>query len=899
MRFWKRKRKEAELEEELRFHLEEEAEERRGAGLSQAEARNAARRELGNVALVQEDTRAVWTWRAWEQLVQDTRYGLRTMAANRTFSALAILSLALGIGANTAIFSFIDALLLRRLPVSDPHSVVMMQWLVKNDGRGSVIHSWHGRSEGKSRNGEVGAIFPFPALELFERESRLFASVFGRFEPGDLHVAIAGQGEVAHGEYVTGGYFRGLGVETVAGRPILPEDDRAGAPGIAVLGFGFAERRFGSAAGAVGRSIEINNVPFTVAGVAAPKFSGVDPGKTSDLFLPLHSSLLLPDPRPAAKWFQDPNSYWFYIFARLQPGVTAAQAQAALAEPYRAWVSATAKSDRERADLPKFVVRDAAGGLDAQRYDYGQPLRILAALVGLILAMACANIANLLLARASGRSREMAIRLSIGAGRWRMVRQLLTESVLLAMTGGALGVGLALWGVPFLKLLLADSGRGTELHAEVNWHVLAAAAALSATAGILFGIAPALRSTRVDLMPALKESRTGERRARLSLSRVLMVSQVAIALLMLVAAGLFTRTLANLHSVALGFQTDHVLTFRLNARQAGHRDPEIAAFYEDLRRRFAALPGVRGASATNIGMIGDNWMEGIGLAGQKTQGTNLMAVGADFFSTMQIPILRGRGIEERDRSGSPLVAVINQRFVEERLGGRDPIGQRLTLEGDGSFAIEVVGVSANARYYQLKSELTPIVYLSFRQGLLPLHDLTYVLRTTGGPMGYSSAVREIVRRADSRLPVSGLMTQSDQIDRTVPEEIAFARLCTAFAVLALAIGCIGLYGTVSYNVARRTGEIGIRMALGAQRGVVVRMVLRELMWVAAAGLAIGVPAALAASRLVRSFLFGLQPNDPAAVISSIAILTAAAMLAGYVPARRASRIDPTVALRHE
>jgi macrolide transport system ATP-binding/permease protein len=896
-------RKEAELQEELQFHLEEEAEERKAAGLSQHEARYAARRDLGNVALVAEDTRAAWTWAPLEHLLQDTRYGFRTMAANRTFSALAILSLALGIGANTAIFSFMDSLLLRKLPVSDPRSLVMMQWHARKIGRYSVFHSWHGRADGDDKTGTNGGIFPIPAFELFAHESTLFSSVFGRFNPGDLHLAIQGQGEVAHGEYVTGEYFRGLGVQTSAGRPILPEDDRPGAPPIAVLSFGLAQRRFGSPANAIGRTIEINNVPFTVAGVAPPAFFGVDPGAASDLYLPLHASQLLPDPRPAADWFHDSNSYWFYILARLRPGVTAAQAQAVLAEPYHRWVSATAASDRERAELPVLRVTSGASGLDAQRHDYSRPLWILTALVALILAMACANIANLLLARSGGRSREMAIRLSIGAGRLRVVRQLLTESVLLALVGGAVGIGVALWGVRFLNLLLAAHAGGTDLHADVNWQVLAAAAGLSLLAGVVFGLAPALRSTRVDLMPALKESRTGESRShsrlRPSLSQVLMVFQVAITLVMLVAAGLFTRTLANLHSITLGFHPENVLTFRLNARQAGHRDPEIATFYGDLRRQFAALPGVRGVSMTNIPLIGDNWIDGVALPGQEPKTTNLMSVGADFFSTIELPILRGRGIEERDRPGSPLVAVVNERFVQERCGGRDPVGQHLVLDRDGIFNLEIVGVSGNARYYDLKQDLSPIVYLSFSQKVLPVDDMTYVLRTSGNPLGHASAVRELVRRADPRLPLSDVRTESQQIDRTVNQEIAFAQLCTAFAVLALAIACVGLYGTVSYNVARRTGEIGIRMALGAQRGIVVRMVLREVITVAAVGLAISVPGALAASKLVRSFLFGLEPNDPAALMSAVAILAAAAMLAGYVPARRASRIEPMAALRHE
>jgi predicted permease len=902
MRLWwrGRNRKENELDAELRFHLEEEAEERRAGGLPPDQARSAAWRDLGNVALVREDTRAAWTWTWWEQLVQDLRYGLRTMAANRTFTALAVLSLALGIGANTAIFSFLDALLLRTLPASEPHSLVMLQWHTGTLGRDSVFRSGWGRVEG-GKGDHTGAIFPLPAFDFFEQQSDLFSSVFGRFAPGALHMVIAGQGESAHVEFVTGEYFRGLGVSAAAGRAILPEDDRAGAPPVAMLGYGLAARRFGSPAAAVGQTIEINAVPFLVAGVTPRGFSGVEMGNPADLYIPLHTTLLLPDPQPPAAWFHDANAYWFHILARLRPGVTAAQARASLAGPYHRWVDATATTDRQRADLPVLLIKDGSRGLDSQRYDYAKPLWILTGLVALILAMTCANIANLLLARSGGRAREMAIRLSIGAGRRRVLRQLLTESVVLAGVGGAFGLVFAVWGVRFLNLLLANHTHGTDLEAQINWHVLAVAAGLSLATGILFGLAPALRATRVNLMPALKELQGSQARSRLSLARVLTVAQVAIALVMLVAAGLFARTLANLHSVALGFHPENILTFNLNAREAGHRGPELAVFYAGLQQRFAALPGVRGASLTGVPLIGSNWFMPAALRGEEPKTTNFMAVGADFFSTVELPILRGRGIEARDRAGAPRVAVVNERFVQERCGGRDPIGQTFRLEDapDGPAEMTIVGVAANARYRSLKDELTPVVYPSFSQRVLPLFGMTYVLRTAGNPLALAGAVREVVRRADPRLPVTELMTESAQIDRTVNQEIAFARLCSAFALLALAIACVGLYGTLSYNVTRRTGEIGIRMALGAQRSAVVRMVLREVAAVGAAGFAISVPAALAASRLVRSFLFGLEPNDPAAMITAVAILAAAAMLAGYVPARRASRIDPLHALRHE
>jgi predicted permease len=440
----------------------------------------------------------------------------------------------------------------------------------------------------------------------------------------------------------------------------------------------------------------------------------------------------------------------------------------------------------------------------------------------------------------------------------------------------------------------------------LNWHVLGVVAGLSLLTGVLFGLAPALQATRVDLMPALKQSRTGEALVhgfrRLSLSRILMVSQIAITLLILVAAGLFVRTLSNLASIQLGFNRENVLTFALNARQAGHNDPEIVAFYNDLQKRFRAIPGVRAASLSNHTLLGTGTSGSkVGVAGGAEHSSHILSIGTGFFHTMQIPLLLGRNIEEHDRQGSRMVAVVNQEFARLSFGGRNPLGERLSLPRTcPKCIIEVVGVSANSLYGNLKGKVPPIVYLPFAQGAWgPVQQMYYELRTMGNPLGYVKPVRDIVRQTDDRLPLSEVKTQSAWIDQTINQEITFARLCSAFALLALAIACVGLYGTMSYNVARRTGEIGIRMALGAQRGRVVWMVLREVCVLAAVGLAISLPTALAVSKVVGSFLFGMKPNDPLALAGSAAILVSAAILAGYLPARNASRIDPMIALRHE
>ena len=850
----RRSSKEAELQEELQFHLEEEAGELEERGLASEEARRAARRDLGNIALVQEDTRAAWTWIFWEQLVQDIRYALRTMTANKTFSALAILSLALGIGANTAIFSFLDSILLRSLPVSDPKSLVILSWHTpRAETHGTNRHH---NSYADPNGGFIGGFFSYPAFEFLKKNNTVFSSVFGYQGAGKLNLTFRGQADLVVTEYVSGDYFRGLGVPPAAGRLIAPDDDRAGSAAVAVISFALSQMRFGGPENAPGQPVLINNLPFTVIGVTPPEFFGADPDVAPGIYIPMHANLLLEagDKRyPPAEIYANPNYDWVVPMARLKPGVSMAQAQAALATPFFEWGRA-AKLNLKPEDVPTLVLREGAGGLDSLRRRYSKPLYILLTLVGLILAIACANIANLLLARAAARKREIAVRLSMGAGRFRVIRQLLTESVLLSLVGGVLGIGFAVWGIRFLTLLLANGQEDFTLRAGLNWHVLGVVVGLSLLTSVLFGLAPALQATRVDLMPALKQSRTGEVLAhgfrRLSLSRILMVSQIAISLFILVAAGLFARTLSNLTSIQLGFNRENLLTFQLNARQAGHTDPGIVTFYNDLQRQFGAIPGVRAASLSNHMLIGTGWSAtNVGLPGGAIQNSRILLIGTGFFHTMQIPILLGREIEERDRQGSPMVAVVNEKFAKLSFGDRNPLGQRLSLPRMcPKCDIEIAGVSGNSLYGNLKGDVPPIVYLPFAQGAWgPVREMHYALRTTGNPLGYTGAVRDIVRRADNRIPLSEVKTQSALIDQTINQEITFTRLCSAFALLALAIACVGLYGSMSYNVARRTGEIGIRMALGAQRGRVVWMVLREVCVVAAVGLAISLPAALAAS----------------------------------------------------
>jgi macrolide transport system ATP-binding/permease protein len=894
--YFRRRQFEAELDEEMQHH----------AALS-------GRPKFGNVTLWKEDSRAMWTWTFWEQLGQDLRYALRTMANNKAFTALAALSLALGIGANTAIYSFMDSILLRSLPVQNPESLAVLNWHSKprsfsKGGKGTtfVMHAMSGNTYGDSKSGTTAGIFPFPAFELLEKDDSSFSSVFAFYPAGRLNLTFKGQADIASGEYVSGDYFRGLDIPPASGRLLLRDDDRPGAPPVAVISFAFSQSHFGGTANVTGQSILINNIPFTVAGVTPPEFFGTDPEAVPDVYLPMHANLLLeayPFGGPGAQYL-DQNYYWIQIMARLRSGVSLAEAQATLATPFHQWVESTATNDRERANLPELMVSEGAGGLDTLRRQYSKPLYFLLTLVGLILAIACANIANLLLARAAARRREIALRLSVGAGRLRVIRQLLTESAVLASLGGILGVLFAIWGIRFLTLLLANGQSNFTLRADLNWHVLGAAATLSLMTGALFGLAPAIQSTRVDVMPALKEIRTSQAhpRFRVSLSQMLIASQMALSLLILVAAGLFVRTLANLQSVELGFNRENLLLFQLNARQAGHGDPEIASFYSDLQNQFGKIPGVRDVSLSHRSMIHAGTGLPISVSGVETNDTRLLFIGPRFFTTLEIPMLLGRDIEERDQRGSQ-VAIVSESFAKANFGDENPLGRSITLGGRNITPVdmEIVGVSTEAHYGGVKRNVPPVVYIPYylQPASYPVEQMVYELRTAGDPLAYVNSIREIVKRADSRVPVTNVETQVAEIDQTINQEIVFAKLCTAFAILALLIACVGLYGTMSYTVARRTAEIGIRMALGAQRGGVIWMVLRQVFVMAIAGLAIGLPVALGASKFVESFLFGMKPNDPLAITVAVAVLIAAAVIAGYAPARRASKIDPMVALRHE
>jgi macrolide transport system ATP-binding/permease protein len=882
---------ERDLDEEMRNHLALSSEERGCA--------EAAGRQFGNVTLLKEESRAMWTFTFWEQFVQDIRYGLRTMAANPLFTAMAVLSLALGIGANTAIYSFMDAILLRALPVADPEELVVFNWHTKDFP--PVAHKFSGDAFNDSRTGYTSGNFPLPALADLHASNGVLSSVFAFSGIGRLTVEVQGQAEMAGGLLVSGDFYRGLGVRPAVGRLIGEDDDRTGA-NVVVISYAWWQRRFAADPNVVGQSILVTRIPFTIIGVSSPGFFGVAPGRSPEIYVPIHSDAL---PRAAQQRFVDKNYYWVEMIGRLKHGIGIRQAQTALAIQFHHFVESTASNDKERADLPELLLQEGGSGIDSLRRQFSKPLLALMTMVGLILAIACANIANLLLARATARRREMAMRLSLGASRSRVVRQLLTESALLAAIGGLLGISMAVFGIRFITWLLANSGDNFTPQVGINLHVLGFTLCLALFTGILFGFAPALQATKVDVTPALKETRSSAaRRVRPGLGHALVVSQIAISFLLVIGAGLFVRTLSNLESVELGFNRDHVLLFAVMARQSGYQDAALVRFYEDLRERFLAIPGVRNASLSSSALISDMYSSsGVAIPGAPAAGrptsTWVLHVGPSFFTTMQIPILAGREIRETDTTGSPRVAVVNEAFVKQYFPGENPVGRQFGLGGKEKVPLEIVGVAKAARYQSLKRDAGPIVYVPYSQDLGVLNQVYFEVRTAEAPLALANTVRQIVQELGPRVPVFNVTTQSAQIDQTIVQERTFAELCTCFAALALMIACVGLYGTMAYAVARRTSEIGIRMALGAERHRIIWMVLREVFALSAAGLAIGLAVAWATLKFVESFLFGMKHNDPVSIGVSALVLIAAASLAGFAPAWKASRIDPMAALRHE
>ena len=907
---FRRKSMETELDEELRAHFEQQVEKYVRSGLPLEEARRRARLEFGGLDKVKEECRDARGVRFIETMINDLHYSLRTLAKNPAFTTVTVLTLALGIGVNTAIFSLINAVMFTSLPVKRPERLALFQWA--SESWPIMIPSLRGSWDTDKSGRTVCTSFTPAAFEEVRAKNQVLSGIFAFTDAGRLNLVAGGQAGLAVADLVSGDYFSTLGVIPILGRALTPADDRPEAPRAAVISYGYWRRRFGGDASVVSKNVTLNNVPFTIVGVSPPEFFGVQPGRSVDLWLPVQAaSQVLPD----LEWSR--TNWWVLMMGRLKPGVSQSQALANLQVIFRQSVTAGVRSLPKEAEIPHLELEPGSKGLDFLRSEFSQPLFILMTVVGLVLLIACANVANLLLERATSRRKEIAVRLALGAGRGRLVRQLLIESATLSAAGGAAGLLLAYWASNLLVVMMSSGRDRINLRVSPDLYVLFFTASLSILTALLVGLAPALRGTRLDLTPVLKAGPTGAGGAhrrfaglRFGLAKGLVVAQVAISLVLLVGAGLFVRTLSNLENENIGFDRRNLLLFSIDPTQQGYKGARLTQFYEELQRRLKAIPGVRSVSLSANplleggmsvwGLVLDGYVpKGRPAGGDNSISIDTNEVGPDFFATMGIPVLLGRAIQPQDTATRPMVGVVNEAFARKYLEGQDPVGRRAGWDGEGRSKMEIVGVVKDSRYGRLRRDPPPTYYVPYTQYPDHLGAMHFEVRTAGDPKHWLASVGDVVRSVDKQVPIFDAKTQTEEIDEAVFQERIIARLTSLFGALAVLLACLGLYGLMSYSVTRKRNEIGIRMALGARRAGILRWILIEAMGLVLFGLALGVPVALGATRLIASQLYGLKPNDALTLALATLLLAAVALLAGYIPARRATKVDPVVALRYE
>lgn len=898
---WFRRKREQDLEQEIRADLELEEEEQRNAGVAREEAPYAARRAFGNVSLIKEVTREMWGWTSFERLGQDLRYAVRMMKASPGFTLVAVISLALGIGGNTAIFSLMNAVMLRSLPVREPDRLVLF-------GGGK----WAGMIDDLPN--QNWQLFSYPFYRQVQKENRVFSGVTAMMSlPNDTRAFIGGsaESEPVRTRLVSGTYFPVLGVNAIAGRTFTDaEDQTPGADPVAVMSYSWWQRRFGRDPSAIGKTLKIGSTVYKVIGVAPPEFFGTSVGESPDLWIPLAMNAQVPPGWGGLEARQDPSFQSLYILARLRPGVTlpAANGEVNLIFKQSLHQRVGARpSEKDLSAIRKASINLTPGGrgLSPVRDRFSTPLLLLMGAVGLVLLIACANIANLLVARSASRQREIAVRLSIGAGRLRLIRQMLTESILLSVVGGAAGIALA--GAA-LRLLLAMVSGGSEtlpLDVGLDARVLTFTTLLTVATGILFGLAPALRATRVELSSSLKEGRGSiSARSRNVLAKALIVSQVALSSVLLIGAGLFVRSLANLRNVDTGFDKENVMVVNVDTASMGYKedDTRLATLYRQVEERVGQLPGVLCDGFALFTFAPGSWTDYAFVQGRSPLPDNQRAIhnnkiGPGFFATMGLPMVLGRGFSLNDTAKSPKVAVINETMAHRYFAGVSPIGLRFGSSPEHSGKFEIIGVVKDAKYESLREEPTPMAFYPYTQMSGYLGQFT--VRYAADPRGIVPEIRRAIAEVNRNLPISDITTLADQVDNTLLRDKLLARLSSFFGLLALLLASIGIYGVLSYAVARRTNEVGLRMALGAPRSNVLWLVMRDVLVLVAIGLATGVPAALASERLISGMLYGLPSVDPLSIAGAIVILAVVAGLAAYLPARRASLVDPSTALRYE
>ena len=905
-----RRQFDAELEEEIRLHLELREQEHLESGLTQGDARAAARRRFGNVTSLREESHIVWGWEWFEHLAQDIRYGLRVLRKNPGFTAVAVLTLALGIGANAAIFSVLNSVLLRNLPVRDPQQLV---FLTNPDAQGMEQGFGDGDRD----------FLTYPEFQELSKNDQVFSGLAASASEGSkLSVRLdnrgsGGDGVPAQISLVSGSYFSVLGVNPILGTEFTTNVDtvRDASP-VAVISYSFWQGRFGGDRAVLSRKIGIRGTSYDVIGVTPPEFTGETVGVSTDVWVPLSmQSEIYPgrdylslEPTPFHK------TEWLQAVGRLKPGVDVARARAstnvAFQQILQSQTGQMSAEDRRRFMNQRLAVVEGARGASTLRGNFSKPLQILMAVVGLILLIACANVANILLARSAARQKELAVRVAMGAGALRLFRQVLTESILLAAIGGAFGLLLAHWADAALLRVVSGGTTPIPLDVHLDSRILAFTLAVAMLTGVLFGLAPAFRAARVDLSSVLKGTArsiasSGSQAGHVPVGKILVVAQVALSLLLLVVAGLFIRSFQNLAAVQFGYDSDHLLFFSVNPVSYGHRGPEVARLFKDMIERLDAIPGIRGASLMENGLFGGGdsnspiFVDGAKPKTAEESESRWDMVGPNFFSTMGIRILYGREIGSQDSGNGQRVGLLNQTAARYYFGDANPIGRRIRVETTPPGDFVVIGVVADSKHGSVREKPQRRFYVPFFN---PIGEASYanvLVRTSGDPATAVSAIRAAVKQTAANLPPVEIQTMNQRVSKSLATDRMITQLSGVFGALAMILVCIGLYGVMSYAVSGRTSEIGIRIALGAQRERVLWLILRESLLLVLIGVAIGLPAIFGAGKWISSLLFGVKPADHAAVALASALMFVTGVLACYLPARRAMRVDPVVALRYE
>jgi predicted permease len=885
----------ADIEEEVRLHLELRKQDQMRQGLTPVEAHQAASRRFGNPTLLMERSHMAWGWEWFESFLQDAAYGIRAMLRSPALTFVALLSLALGIGANTAIFSLLNAVMLRSLPVRDPAQLVLL-----GKGNASGITDDFARTQ----------LYSYPFYRRMQAENRVFSDTAAICSMTNaVHGFVEGrsESEPMNVQLVSGAYFDTLGVRAFAGRTLNDGDDNSeGDHPVAVISYAWWKRSLARDANVLSRTLKLGDTTFNIVGVAPAEFFGTKVGEAPDMWVPLSMVKEVP---PHFGGYKDNFSESLLIMGRLKPGVSVDEATANVNLLFRQILVNFAgvkldQENRQKLDKTKVPLTPMATGLSSLRRQFSEPLQILMGVVALVLLIACANIANLLLARSTARARELAVRQALGARRSRIIRQLLTESLVLALAGGMLGVALASVANRVLLRMVSGGLDPIPLDVSIDSRLLLFTVAVTIATAVIFGTVPAFRATRLQLTDALKAGRSPQGfGAKNPLAKALVISQVALSLVLMVGAGLFLRSLVNLNNVEAGFNKENVLRLDIDSSSAGYKggEPREVALDQQIEERVNALPNVKAASFSAFTFHEGSWSSDVALPGMKmNEDLNVIhnVVGVRYFETMQIPLLAGRTFSPSDTSTSQRVAIISEHTARSFFPLGNPIGRHYGVGDDKpENDVTVIGVVKDVKFDALAEAPVNLDYLPYTQRPWGFGD--FEVRYTGDFAPVAAAVQQTIRSIDRNLPITRVTTLDEQVARSITNQRLVAQLSTFFGLLAVFLSCIGIYGVMSYVVTRRTNEIGIRMALGAGRSNMLWLVLREILVLVSIGVVIGIPVTLAGDRLVSNMLFGLKPTDPATLVSATAMLLIVAAIAGYLPARRASLVDPMVALRYE